>query len=63
MRASDKKVPVSISIPYSMDQFFERARNKIIEVGSERVELTKTKNDLINRALEYALAHAEEWLK
>jgi len=59
---SDVQVPVTISIPKSMDQFFERVSRKVIQVGEERIELKKKKTAVLVRALEYSLEHAEEWI-
>jgi len=54
---------VGISVNKSLDDFFNSLCNKVVEVNGKKVFFTKNKNDLYNRALEYAVEHINEWMK
>lgn len=63
--SADRKIPVSLRVPKSVDDFFERISTKSITIeGVEgSVLLRKHKSDMYLQALEYALEHAEDWLR
>ena len=63
MRRGDVQVPVTISIPKSMDDFLARMCRKVIQVGDEKMVIERKKTQLIARGLEYAMEHCEEWIK
>lgn len=58
-----RKRSVSISVHPDLDELFIRLSQKIIEVDGEKLKFTKSKNDIYNRALEYAVEKIDEWFK
>lgn len=57
-----QKKSVSISIDKGIDDFFQKHINKVINIEGHEILITKSKNQLYNLALEYALENANEWL-
>jgi len=56
-----RKVSVSISMNKSMQDFFKEHSSKVIEVNGKKIYSSKTMNDVINNALEFAVEHVNEW--
>jgi len=58
-----KKISISLSVNKDLDDLFDKVSKKIIEVDGTKVVFTKSKTDIYNRALEYAVENINEWLK
>lgn len=63
MGSSDRRVPVSLRVPKSMDDWFELVSTKSIIVEGKTVTIRKNKSELYLQALEFALESAEIWLR
>jgi hypothetical protein len=63
MLEKTKKISISLSVNKDLDDLFEKVSKKIIEVDGTKVVFTKSKTDIYNRALEYAVENINEWLK
>ena len=61
MVLKSKKIPVSISINKDIDQLFERLTTKVIEVEGQKINVTRSKNELYNKAIEYAIENINDW--
>lgn len=53
---------VSISVDRGIDEFFDKCTKKVINIDGHEVIVTKSKNELYNLALQFALEHADHWL-
>lgn len=62
MDEDNKKKSVALSVNKSLDDFFSELCKRVIEVDGKKVYFTKNKNDIYNRALEYAIEHINEWM-
>ena len=60
---SNTKISISLSVNKDVDLLFEKISKKIIEVNGQKILFSKSKNDIYNRALEYAIEHINEWGK
>lgn len=58
-----RKISISLSVNRDLDELFEKLSKKVIEVDGQKVVFTKSKTDIYNRALEYAVENINEWLK
>lgn len=58
-----KKISISLSVNKDLDDLFEKVSKKVIEVDGQKVVFTKSKTDIYNRALEYAVENINEWLR
>ena len=63
MGAKQRKRGISISVHPDLDDLFGKLSHKVIEINGQKLQFTKSKNDIYNRALEYAVEHIEEWFK
>lgn len=52
-----------MSVTEDLDDLFSKLSKRVIEVDGQKVHFTKTKNDIYNRALEFAVEHVNEWLR
>ena len=57
-----QRYSLSISIDKDIDLFLRKCTDKVIEIGNEKINIHKSKNELYNDALKYALEHADDWL-
>lgn len=55
------KISVSISINADVDRLFERLCSRVVEVDGEKIVFSTTKNEVYNKALEYAIKNINEW--
>lgn len=55
------KKTISLSINKDVDDFFESLRFKVIVIDGKKIQLTNTKNEIYNRALEYAMIKINDW--
>lgn len=58
-----KKISISLSVNKDLDDLFDKVSRKVIEVDGQKVVFTKSKTDIYNRALEYAVENINEWLR
>ena len=58
-----KKVSISISISKDIDDYLSKCANKIINIDGTELETGKSKNQLYNDALEYAMENMNEWFR
>ena len=56
-----RKIPVSLSINKDIDSLFDRLTTKVIEVEGQKINVSRTKNDIYNKAIEYAIENINEW--
>lgn len=58
-----KKVPVTLSVYPDIDKLFEELAHKVIEINDEKINIRRSKNDVYNRAIEFAVEHIDDWMK
>lgn len=58
---AQKKKSVTLSVNKSLDDFMLLRSKKVIEVNGQKIYSSRNKNDVYNRALEYAVEHCDEW--
>ena len=56
-----KKLSVTLSVNKSVDDFMKLRSNKVIDVDGKKIYSSRTKNEVYNRAIEYAIEHCNEW--
>jgi hypothetical protein len=60
--SSKIKVPVSLSVDSDVDKFIEQCSNEIININGREIKTNKSKSQIYNDAILYALKHVDEWL-
>lgn len=56
-----KKRSLSVSINESLFLFYKELSTKVIEVDGKKIYTSRTTNEVINRALEFAAENINEW--
>ena len=57
------KVSVTISVSRDVEGLFQQLTQKTIEINGKKILFKKSRNEIYNRAIEYAIEHINEWAK
>lgn len=56
------KKTVSISVDIDIDNFMEKMRTKVINIDGQEICMQRKKSEIYQKALEYAMENADQWV-
>ena len=63
MSLKKRKRNISLTVEQDLDDFMEKLCHKVLEIDDKVLHFKKSKNDVYNRALEFAIEHLNDWYK